>query len=179
VNDLPLKRRFVSCSVLALILAATILDGLLSGGNVDRLLVATPAWHQLGLSAWAEFSRYADLGNGVVVYPAMALGGTAASVLAAILFVSEMRSVRGVGLPIALAAVLMLVALPFSLLATPFMLSLRHMDAGNLPALTSAFSGAHYWGRLQGVFHVAAFFANLWSIAAFAGRNPRERQVES
>jgi hypothetical protein len=170
-KESPIKRRGGPLWILGLILTASILDGLLSGGNVDRLLVATPAWNHLGPTAWAEYSRYADLGYGIIVYPTMAICGTAASVFAAIIFVRDARSVRGVGFPIVLAAVLMLAALPLSLLATPFMLSLRHIDDGNWPALASAFSGAHYWGRLQAIFHVAAFFANLWSIAAVAGRN--------
>jgi hypothetical protein len=35
----------------ALISAATVLDGFLAGGNVDRALVQMPAWRQVGTRA--------------------------------------------------------------------------------------------------------------------------------
>ena len=152
--------------VLGLVIAATILNGLLAGGNVDRMLVATPAWGQIGLAAWADFSRHADLGNGIFVYPTMAIGGTFISIAAAVLFIYATHLRNRVSLPIIFAAALRLAALPFSLEATPFMMSLRHINAADMVALGDAFSGAHFWGRLQGIFHVAAFCANLWSIVA-------------
>ena len=45
---------------IALILA-TLVSGLLAGFNLDRALVAMPAWNAVGAVAWAEFSRRADL----------------------------------------------------------------------------------------------------------------------
>ena len=83
------------------------------------------------------------------------------------------RSARGAAVPIILAAALMLAALPFSLAATPYILSLRHIGLTDLTSLETAYVGAHFWGRLQGIFHLAAFAADLWSIAAFcAGTRP-------
>jgi len=35
-----------------------------------------PAWHSLGAQAWAQFSRQADLGTGMIAYPAEAIGTT-------------------------------------------------------------------------------------------------------
>ena len=83
--------------VLILMIAATLLDGLLAGGNVDRLLVATPAWSRTGLAAWADFTRHADLENGMLIYPTMALGGTVIFVLAAGTFLYCTRSIRSPG----------------------------------------------------------------------------------
>ena len=51
-----------SSLVLGLILGAAILDGFLAGGNVDRIIVQMPAWRRVGVRAWAEYSRKADLG---------------------------------------------------------------------------------------------------------------------
>jgi hypothetical protein len=62
----------------------------------------------------------------------------------------------------------MIVALPFSLKAVPFMQSLRGIHDGDTAALGRAFAGAHFWGRFQGYFHLAAFFCQLWAIAALA-----------
>jgi hypothetical protein len=49
-----------------LLLASLAVGGLTSGLN--RAVVDTPAWQRLGAQAWADFSRHADLGPGVLVY---------------------------------------------------------------------------------------------------------------
>jgi hypothetical protein len=152
--------------MLGLIIAATILNGLLAGGNVDRALVAMPAWHQTGLTGWADFSRNADLGNGRAVYPIMAISGTLLTLAAFLVFLRTGRSPRRAMWPLFIAAALMLVSLPVSFKAAPFMLSLRHVSNDDVAALGTAFAGFEFWGRLQGILHVAAFCANLWSIAA-------------
>ena len=155
---------------LTLMGGAVIADGLLAGGNIDRLLVATPAWRHIGLVGWADFTRSADLGNGAIVYPAMALGGTALVVLALIVFIVTGRQPRRAWLPVSLAAVLMCAALPCSLLATPYMMSLHHIGDQDPTQLQRAYDGAHYWGRLQSFLHLAAFLAELWAMSALSGR---------
>src|ERR1700752_777580 len=52
-----------------LLMSACVLSGLLTGETVDRLVIGFPAWKYTGIAAWAEYSRHADLGNGVFVYP--------------------------------------------------------------------------------------------------------------
>jgi hypothetical protein len=153
---------------LLLIAIAAFTTGLLAGGNVDRLLVATPAWEEVGLNGWADFSRVADLGHGQIVYPLMALGSTALAALAAIIVIRNRSFSRGALLPVGLSAAFMILALPFSLKAVPFMQSLRAIHDGDMAALGAAFSGAQFWGRLQGYLHVAAFCSQLWAIAVLA-----------
>src|SRR5690348_16102436 len=58
-----------------LIAGAAVLGGLIAGLDVDRTVVGMPAWHAVGPTAWAEFSRQADLGNGLFLYPLEAIGG--------------------------------------------------------------------------------------------------------
>jgi len=53
---------------LGLVVAATVIGGLFSS-LLDRALVATPAWRHLGVQAWADYSRHADLASGKIVYP--------------------------------------------------------------------------------------------------------------
>ena len=53
---------------LGLVVAATVIGGLFSS-LLDRALVATPAWRHLGVHAWADYSRHANLGTGRIVYP--------------------------------------------------------------------------------------------------------------
>lgn len=134
-------------TTLMLVTTAALVNGLLAGGNVDRLLVATPAWEVVGLNGWVDFSRAADLGRGQVVYPVMALGSTALTVLAAATaFVGKRRFSRRALLPVGLSAALMLMALPFSLKAVPFMQSLRTISNGDGFKVTSIWqrSAANY-----------------------------------
>jgi hypothetical protein len=49
-----------------LVAAAVFMSGILAETVVDRTLVGGPAWHALGVEAWAQFSRRADLGTGLI-----------------------------------------------------------------------------------------------------------------
>lgn len=152
--------------ILGLTVAAAIVNGLLAGGNVDRALVAMPAWREVGLSNWADFSRHADLGRGQIIYPVLAIGGTLLSLSAAVLFVCRYGRPRGALWMIVAGAALMLVSLPISFKAAPFMLSLRHVGNADTVALGRAFDGFEFWGRGQGILHVLAFAANLAAMIA-------------
>jgi len=41
-----------------LLVGATVLNGLLAGGIIDRVIVGGPAWHDLGAGAWAEYMLF-------------------------------------------------------------------------------------------------------------------------
>jgi ABC-type antimicrobial peptide transport system permease subunit len=58
-----------------LLILATLFSGFLAGANIDRAFVAMPAWQDVSATAWAEFSRHGDLGNGLILYPIEAVGG--------------------------------------------------------------------------------------------------------
>jgi len=156
----------ISIWILGLVIAAAVLNGLLAGGNVDRALVAMPAWREVGMSNWADFSRHADLGHGQFIYPAMAIGGTLLSLSAAILFSLFNGRPRGALWLIVAGAALMIISLPISFKAAPFMLSLRHIANSDAVALSRAFAGFEFWGRGQGLLHLLAFSANLGTMIA-------------
>ena len=111
----------------SLLIAATVLSGLLAGGNVDRAIVAMPAWEQAGTQAWADFSRHADLGNGLVLYPLEAIGAVVL-IVAAAASLSFDRMIRGpLMLPLGGAVVLAAAGLLCTLRAAPIMLSVGHL----------------------------------------------------
>jgi hypothetical protein len=67
-----------------LLIAATLVNGLLASGNINRGLVDMPAWRRVGVLGWAAFSRQADLGpRAMIVYPSEAFTGMILSVAAA------------------------------------------------------------------------------------------------
>ena len=154
--------------ILVLTVAAAVVNGLLAGGNVDRALIAMPAWRAVGMAPWADFSRNADLGRGQLVYPVLAIGGTLLSLGAAFFLGRPRGRPREARWFVGVAALLMLVSLPVSFRAAPFMLSLRHLDDTNLVGLRQAFAGFEFWGRWQGILHVLAFGANLGGMIALA-----------
>jgi hypothetical protein len=151
---------------LGLLMAATLLGGVLAGGNVNRNLVDMPAWRQVGALAWAAFSRHDDLSlNGMIVYPLEGIGGAALTIAAALAYHFDRTAPRAAAIPIYAAAVLVVGGLLATTQAAPIMLSVRRL--GDDPvALQRAFDGFEFWGQVWGVFQVAAFGANLWSLVA-------------
>src|SRR5438128_1567986 len=76
--------------------AATLLSGLLAGADLDRALVAMPAWQTAWPEAWAVFSRHADLGNGLLLYPLEAIGGALLVTAAIVACYLGRREERGI-----------------------------------------------------------------------------------
>jgi hypothetical protein len=152
----------------ALLIAATLLHGFLAGGNVERALVHMPAWRKLGPRAWAAFSRQADLGRGLFLYPFEAILGAALAVGAALAFQFDPAASRAAALPLYLGAALALAGLLATTQAAPKMLSLRRLADDDLPALQRAFHGFERWGNVRAVFQVLAFLANVWALAVLA-----------
>jgi hypothetical protein len=153
------------------VVAATVLGGILAGFNVDRALVQMPAWRHVGARAWAAYSRHADLGNGLILYPLEAIGAAIFSIAAPIAFHLDASAPRPAAVPIDLAAGLVLGGLLSTIPAAPKMLSLRRI-CDDPAALRRAFDGFERWGDVRAVFQVLAFFANVWSLVAILGTGP-------
>src|SRR5437762_13421419 len=113
--------------IVIFIVSATLANGLLAGGDIDRWLVGMPAWQSVGVLGWANYSRSADLGNRFVLYPVLAIGGTLLSLATAVSFVRQPKRERFVAIAIYTAAALALAGLLTTFKAAPFMLSLRHI----------------------------------------------------
>ena len=139
-----------------LLILATLLHGFLAGGNVERALVHMPAWRKLGPRAWAAFSRQADLGNGLWLYPLEAMAGAALAVAAAIAFQFDPGAARGAVLPLYLGAALALGGLLATTQAAPKMLSQRRLSDEDSAAVQRAFEGFHFWGNVRAVLQVLA-----------------------
>src|SRR5437667_10410461 len=151
--------------VVIFIFSATLANGLLAGGDVDRWLVGMPAWQSVGVLGWAKYSRLADLGNGFVLYPLLAIGGTLLSLAAAATFMRQAKHERFVAIPVYAAAALAVAGLLMTFKAA---LSLRHIGNEEVALLKHAFNGFKLWGGVRTVLQTLAFAANLWSLAAIA-----------
>jgi hypothetical protein len=161
----------ISLVTRTLLIAATLVSGWLAGGNIDRAIVAMPAWQQVGAVAWAEFSRHADLGSGLILYPLEAIGGALLTIAAAISLHFERSASRPATLTVDASAVLTIAGLAFTLKAAPVMLSIR--DTTDALALQSAFEVFWYWGNFRGACQVLAFVLQLGAIALLLAHRHR------
>ena len=157
-----------------LLIAATILSGLLAGVNVDRMIVAMPAWEQVGAQSWAEFSQHADLGNGLFLYPFEAICAFLLTLAAIVsLFFDRASAISHVALPLYGAVLLAAGGLLCTVKAAPSMLSIRYL--GDPAALQQALDGFNFWGDIRGVFQVLAFLTTVWALAGPSGRRYERR----
>ncbi|MGZ5830049.1 MAG: hypothetical protein ACXWJW_16115 [Xanthobacteraceae bacterium] len=115
----------LSWATRTLLIAATLVSGWLAGGNIDRAFVAMPAWQQVGAVAWAEFSRHADLGNGLILYPLEAFGGALLTLAAALGLHFERGISRLTVFTLDAAFLLAAAGLGFTIKAAPVMLGIR------------------------------------------------------
>jgi hypothetical protein len=149
-----------------LLIAAASVSGLLAGGNIDRAFVAMPAWQHVGATSWAEFSRHADLENGLWLYPIEAFGGAFLTLAADASYYFDRVARLDVTVPLAAAIVFSWSGLFFTVTAAPIMLSLEEIN--DPAALQAAFEGFQFWGDIRGVCQVLQFAALMWTLRMLA-----------
>ena len=149
--------------ILVCVFIAALFNGMLASG-INRTLVDMPAWQRVGAPAWAEFSRWADMGPyGLVMYPLEGIGGAVLSIVAALLFARSRSSrKRSETLPISAAALLALLGMLATTQAAPTLLRTRHTS--DPAALQQALNRFAFWGGVRAAFQSLAFGANLWSL---------------
>jgi hypothetical protein len=144
------------------------MNGILAGTVVDRALVGGPAWHALGVEAWVQFSRHADLGTGLIAYPVEAVGSTLLLVAALVSCRFDRSGGGRVIRPLVAAVALSVLGLVLTVKAAPIMLSLAAVQSPTV--LLHAFDDFFLWGiYLRGAVDVLAFVAAVWALAATHG----------
>jgi hypothetical protein len=161
---------------LIFIVAALLLGGL--GASFGRTLIEMPAWRQVGVQAWAAFSRAADLGNGKIIYPIEGIGGMLLTLAAAIAFRLSPKRPLAVAIPIYSAVLMHIGVLLVTTQAAPIMLSVPRIS--DPIALQKAFDGFDRWGNLRALFVALGYCCNVWGLIAIlrvSSRHP-SRQIE-
>jgi hypothetical protein len=124
-----------------LLVLAVVLNGILAGLSFDVAVVKLPTRKRIGAISYANFARGNDLGNGLVVYPAIGIlaallvfGTTIAAFLA--------RVPQAVLVPLVLASAATVAHSACTVKAAPIMLRLRSTpDDEELLTLTASPSG--------------------------------------
>jgi hypothetical protein len=151
------------------LIIGSIVVGAFGGAIVDRAIVATPAWDRLGPEAWATYSRYADLGNGRIVYSIYGIGLAVLTIAAAISYRCDRGAPRRAGPPIYLAAFGAVGVIATTIKAAPIMLGVPDLDT-NAVSLQDAFDQFSLWGLyIRGAMGVLALLASIWALAVYGG----------
>jgi hypothetical protein len=154
-----------------LIIAATVVSGLF-GSMLDRAFIATPAWRDLGVQAWADYSRHADLQTGLVVYPIGAILCWALVFAAALAYRLD-RSATAAGPPIYLAAAGALGAMLTTIVAAPVMMQVGQLSDNDTAALRDAFETFTLWGvYVRGGCFAATFVCLVWAVVTYFRYQP-------
>jgi hypothetical protein len=155
----------ISMRTRILVAAAAVFSGILVGGVMDRVIVGGPAWYQLGAEAWAQYSRHADLGTGLIAYPIEGIGSTLLIIAASVSNWFDRNTAHAVALPLYCAAVFSVLGLLLTIKAAPIMLGLATPQSGT--ATQRAFDEFFLWGLyLRGSVDMLAFVAVICALSA-------------
>jgi hypothetical protein len=135
----------------------------LAGGIVDRVIVGGPAWHELGADAWVQYSRRADLGSGLVVYPVEGIGAALLIIAATLSNYFDRDSPRRAARAMYFAVAFSVIGLLLTVKAAPIMLALGKGQP--TAARPDAFEEFFLWGLyVRGSVDALAFLGSVWAL---------------
>jgi hypothetical protein len=166
-------------ATLAFIVAAAALNGLLAGASLDQSIKQLPARRRIGAVAYSVYSRASDLGNGVVWYAFLGVGGALLAIVAAVLTLfagstgstgstESTQSNTAYALPVYVAAVLSILHSIVTAVGAPTNFSQREHE-GDEAALSSIFNRFARLQALRATLQALTFAALLWALAAYPG----------
>jgi hypothetical protein len=146
-----------------LLTAAVMFSGFLAGGNLDRYIVQVPGFRHISVLTWAQYSRHADLGNGMVLYPLEAVAPFILFIVSVIIVARHRDLFKKTASPVYTAALFAASGLFFTIFAAPVMLGIRTMP--NDPVLLqNAFDKFHFWGLIRAIVQILSFFAGIMAM---------------
>ncbi len=156
---------------LALIVAATGLNGILAGASLDQSIKQLPARHRIGAVAYSAYSRASDLGNGVAWYAVIGVGAALLSIAAALALYFQgtgapERLPTPPASPVYLAAALSILHSVVTGMAAPTNFSQRKHE-GDEAALRSIFDRFARLQALRAILQVLTFGSLLWAVVAY------------
>src|SRR5215216_1332098 len=149
-----------------LIFAATVFIGLLAGASLDQSIKQLPARRRIGLTAYSQYSRASDLGNGILFYGILGVAAALLNIAAAIAaysqgILSDQANLIYIG---ALLAALHSLA---TTQAAPLNFSQRKISANDEPALVALFDKFAHWQNIRCVLQIINFGVNLGALIVY------------
>lgn len=148
--------------LVVLIVAATVLNGILGGLGFEVALVKLPTRHSIGAVAYAAFARGSDLGNGIRVYPTTAISAALVTVVATLVAYVE-RQPTDLLFPLSIAALTSIGHFLATSRAAPIMLRVGKTPDNDalLSALLDRFAR---WHALRTTLQILTFLLLLWAL---------------
>lgn len=150
---------------LILILAATVVTGLLAGASLDKAIVQLPARHRMAVIGFATFSRANDLGNGLIVYPILGISAALLTIIAALVVFLQSTPFAHAW-PLYVSAFLAFLHSVTTARAAPNMLSLRQPTSDEA-ILTETLNRFAKWHNLRAILQLLNFMMLVWAVVAY------------
>ena len=148
-----------------LTIGATALNGIAAGATLDQAIKQLPARHKIGLVAYSNYSKAADLGNGILWYVSLGISAVVLTLAAAIAALLQQITIES-ALPIYIAALLSLSHSIVTSQAAPMMFSQRQ-HAGDEVSLKAIFNRFERLNALRAIFQVLTFISLLWAVVIY------------
>lgn len=151
-------------TTMALVTASLVANGLLTGATLDQAIKQLPARKTIGVVAYSDYSRAADLGYGLVWYPVLGVGTAVLSVVTGA--VGLVQHVSGAQSAALIALIIGSVAhMGSTALAAPVNISQRRA-AGDAEALSRIFDRFARLNALRAALLVATLGIAVWALIA-------------
>jgi hypothetical protein len=151
-------------TTLGLVIASVAVNGLLTGATLDQAIKQLPARKAIGAVAYSDYSRAADLGNGLIWYPVLGIGAALLGVVTGV--VGLTHHVIGAEQIALIALIVGSVAhMGSTALAAPTNISQRRA-AGDEEALTRIFNRFAFLNAIRASLLVATLGVTVWALVA-------------
>lgn len=138
-----------------MISSACLIAGLLAGENIFRYTLEVPGWRHIDIAQWGEYSRHADLGTGIFLWPFEAIS-TSLLLLVSSVIIFRNKHLQPAATTVYASAFFAMAGLGFTFFAAPYMLSVRNIG-NDAQLLQQTFDHFHFWGLLRAVAQVLSF----------------------
>ena len=155
----------MNTTLLALVIVATAVNGVLVGASLDQSIKQLPARHKTGVIEYSAYSQASDLGSGIAWYVLLGVGAALLTIIAALIAFFQGSSGPS-AVPIYVAAVLSILHSLMTTQAAPTLFSQRRHPQDEA-ALREIFNRFERWQTLRAFFQVLTFGALLWAIATY------------
>ncbi len=140
-------------------LIASSLTGLLCGASLDQSIKQLPARHAIGIKAFSDYAKAADLKNGVLWYAILGIGAALSSIITSIL-VWRNYSQENFAVPLYIAGVCAICHSICTSQAAPIYHSLKKTQ-DELP-LTRLFNKFERIQTVRSIFIALNFICYIW-----------------
>jgi hypothetical protein len=146
-------------TITIILLLTTFIHGLQAGLSFDVALVKLPTRHRIGIIPYANFARGNDLGNGIIIYPIVAISG--ALLIFAVTIISFIaKQPPSILCSLYVASFSTILAFITTAKAAPIMLSIKNTP-NEEKILEHKLKLFERWHALRAIFQIIAFLALL------------------